>query len=183
MAVFQRARIVGVAGTRIGERRTRAGQGIHQRAHRRRVVIAIAHEHGDRRSERFAAAHAGEKLDGIAFDLHARAASVTALPARKHVVDRRDVEREMRGNAVDDADERGAVRFAGCEVGEHRTPAFRRQAVAPPLNGVVRAATQRKRVHGQEFAPRLINHRFRSPSVEIGDSTARSCVSMVSSAF
>ena len=96
---------------------------IHQRAHFRREIIAVAHEHRDRRTERLAAANAGEKLDLVVLDLHARAAPVP--PCRRASVSliASDVQAQMRRNAVEDADERGPVRFARGKVPKHSRPA------------------------------------------------------------
>ena len=92
---------------------------IHQRPHFGREVVAVAHDGGDRRAERFAAAHACQELHLIAFDLHARTAPVAALAASERFIDGIDVQPQMGGNAVEDTDESGAVRLAGGQVTEH----------------------------------------------------------------
>ena len=51
------------------------------------LPIAVAHQHGDRRSQSFARANAGEELDAIGFDLHATPATVALLPTRELGID------------------------------------------------------------------------------------------------
>ena len=75
-------------------------------------VVAIAHDDGNRRTERFTAAHAGQKFDFVALDFHARAATVAALAPRQRLVDAFDVDAKMRGQPVEDTDERRPVRLA-----------------------------------------------------------------------
>ena len=110
LTILQRTGVVGVTGTGIGEGFTGAGNWIHQRAVV--LVVAVAYHDRNRRAECFAPAHAGEKFDFVALDFHALAATVPALAACQGFIDPFDVEVEMRGQPVEDTDERRSVGFA-----------------------------------------------------------------------
>src|SRR5688572_10845026 len=56
------------------------------------LMIAIADQQRDRRSDRLTAAHTAEHFGFVALDLHARPASVTELPPRHVIGDRSAVE-------------------------------------------------------------------------------------------
>ena len=84
--VFQRSGKIGVAGPRprhLPATPQGIGGGIGLRCHDVLPVlpVAIPDQHGDRGAEGFAGADAGEPLDAVGFDLHARAAAVPALAA------------------------------------------------------------------------------------------------------
>ena len=106
------------------------------------LPVAIGDEHRDRRAERFAGANAGEKLDGVLFDLHAPAAAVPLLTARELGVDVRGEQRQARGHPFENAHEGGPMRFAGgreaeghaCILAPHPPAPRPRVAARPPCN-------------------------------------------------
>ena len=64
----------------------------------------------------------GADLDRVALDLHPPAAAVAELAPRHVAVERLAVELEAGGQALDDRDQAGAVRFArGRETEGHET--------------------------------------------------------------
>ena len=75
--------------------------------------VAVGDEHGDGGAERLAGADAGEPLDVVALDLHPRAAAVALHPAGEVAIDPLGGDRQPGGQALDEGDERLAVRFAG----------------------------------------------------------------------
>ena len=75
--------------------------------------VAIGDEHRDRRAERFAGAHAGEKLDVVLLDLHAAAAAVALLAADELLVDVSGEQWQAGGAALEQRDEGFAVGFSG----------------------------------------------------------------------
>src|SRR5262249_15345892 len=66
------------------------------------LVIAVADEQADGAAQRLAVADAGEDLDGVALDLHAPAAAVSALPPLEVGVDGGAVDGQTSGQALDD---------------------------------------------------------------------------------
>ncbi len=78
-------------------------------------VVAVAHLQRDGSSQRDPVAHAGGDLGGVALDLHAPAAAVAELAPGEVGVQHVLVEREARGQALDDAGQAGSVRLAGCD--------------------------------------------------------------------
>ena len=74
--------------------------------------VAVGDQHRDRRAEGLAGADAGEPLDVVALDLHPGAAAVALHPAGEVAVDPLGGDRQAGGEALDDGDERLAVRFA-----------------------------------------------------------------------
>ena len=78
-------------------------------AHNLRGEISVTFEDG-----RVATATvAGADLDGVGLDPHAAAAPVAELAARHVAVERRLVELQARGHALEHARETRAMRFAG----------------------------------------------------------------------
>ena len=80
------------------------------------LEVLVGHHQGDRAAKRRAAPDAGEDFDVIGFDLLPAAAAVSALPPREFGVDRFDVEFDSGGKAVDQGEQRPAVRFTGGKV-------------------------------------------------------------------
>ena len=64
-------------------------------------------------------AHAGQKLDRVALDLHAPPAPVALLAARELDVDVLGEQRQSGGHAFEHADQGRAVRFASGGEAEH----------------------------------------------------------------
>src|SRR5215472_12860399 len=114
---LQTAGIVRMTRTRPRDRLAAAGQRIHERAHV--LVIAVADDDAERRSERHAAAKAGEELDRVVLDLLPPASAMPALPRGEGRIDRRDVQAQTRRDAVDDAHERRTMRLARGHVSDH----------------------------------------------------------------
>ena len=73
------------------------------------LPVAILNQHRDRRAERLAGAHAGEKLGVVGLDLHAPAAPVALLPARELGVHVSRQERQAGDHTLEDGYERGPV--------------------------------------------------------------------------
>ena len=120
VAVLERAGEVGVAGTRqVGL----LDLGVHRPWVHALVpvrVVAIGDQDRDRAAQRAAVAHARADLDRVGLDLHPAAAAMAELAAGHVAVERLTVELEARGQALDDRDQPGAVRFACCrEVEVH----------------------------------------------------------------
>ena len=69
------------------------------------LPVAIVDEHRDRRPERLAGAHAGQKLDRVLLDLHAAPAAVALLAARELGVDVVRKQRNARRHSFENADE------------------------------------------------------------------------------
>ena len=89
------------------------------------LVIAVADDERERRSERPPVPEAGEHLDLVLLELLARAAAVALLAAVQVGVDRGAVERQPRRQAGQDRDERRPVRFAGgAESERHAARAY-----------------------------------------------------------
>ena len=93
--------------------------------------IAIADHDRDRRSERFAAANAGDDLRFIVLDLHPSAAAVAVLSAREITIDAVAIERHAGRHAADDDRELRSVRFAGGEKTETAHAIQPRRRTAP----------------------------------------------------
>ena len=104
-------------------------------------VVAIRDQHGDRAAERAPVAHAGADLDGVLLDLHPPAAAVAELAPRHVAVERLAVELEPRGQALDDRDEPGAVRFACCREAKRHEPRLSAGLLSP---GRTRPGTNRR---------------------------------------
>ncbi len=85
------------------------------RAHPRRpvLVVAIAHDERERRSQCAPLAETGEHFHLVLLDLLPRATAVALLPPVEVRVDRSLVQHEPRRQPTDDRDEGRAVRFAG----------------------------------------------------------------------
>ena len=75
-------------------------------------VVAVGDQQRDRAAERAAVADPRADLDRVLLDLHPAAAAVTELAPRHVAVERLAVDLEPRGQALDDRDQPGAVRFA-----------------------------------------------------------------------
>src|SRR2546429_4332668 len=91
------------------------------------VEIAIANTERQRRAGGLAAGQAGQHLDLILLDFHAAAAAVTHLAAAEIAVDAGAVERKAGRQAVDDGDQRRAVRLAGGQ----ETQTWHRREITP----------------------------------------------------
>ena len=83
------------------------------------LVVAVDHLQRDRAAERHALPHAGQNVDRVGLDPLPPAAAIAALPPPQLDVDRLDVDRHAGRKAVDQRDERLAVRFASGPVAEH----------------------------------------------------------------
>ena len=83
------------------------------------LVVAVDDLQRDRAAERDAVPDAGENVDRVGFDPLPAAAAVAALPPPQLDVDRLDVDGHAGRKAVDQRDQRFAVRFAGGPVAEH----------------------------------------------------------------
>ena len=125
MAVLDGAGQVGVARSRPRHGcPVRAGRALgHRRLDVHRLLpvdpVAVPDQQRDRRAGRVAAPHAGQDLRTVALDLHPAAAAIAALAALELSVERVDVEREARRQAVHGDDERLAVRLTSGEKSEH----------------------------------------------------------------
>ena len=86
------------------------------------LVVAVAHDEGERGPERAPVAQPGEHLDLVALDPLARAAAVALLAAVEVGVDRLSVEHEPGREAGQDRNERGPVRLAGGRELERHAP-------------------------------------------------------------
>jgi hypothetical protein len=117
LTVFHGAGVVGMAGARVRKRLTAAGQRVHQFANV--FEVFVTNEDRDRRSKGASSTQAGEELHLVRFDFHPAAAAVAALTCAQRRVDGGDVDDEVCGEAVEDADERRTVRFARREIPEH----------------------------------------------------------------
>src|SRR5579884_1967102 len=81
--------------------------------------VTVFDQHGDRAADRFAVADAGENLDMVSFDFHSSAASISALAALQFVIDKVEVDRQVRGNTFDECNQRLSMRFARRPEPEH----------------------------------------------------------------
>src|SRR5262245_13352955 len=66
------------------------------------LPVAVANQHRDGGTDGLAGAHAGEKLDGIALDLHASAASVSLLTTAQLFIDLAGQEGQPGGHTLED---------------------------------------------------------------------------------
>ena len=82
-------------------------------------VVAVNDFERDRAAKRDAVPDAGADVDRVGFNALATAATVAALAAAEFDVDRFFVDRHAGGKAVEERDERFAVRFASGPVAEH----------------------------------------------------------------
>src|SRR5439155_11581757 len=82
------------------------------------LVVAVADDEGERRSERAPVAEPGEHLDLVRLDLLPRAAPVALLTAAEIGVDRVLVQDQACGETDQNRDERGSVRLAGRDESE-----------------------------------------------------------------
>ena len=89
-----------------------------------------------RAAERDALPETGEERDRVGFDALATAATVAPLAPAKLAVDRRRVDGEARGEAVDQGHEGGPVRFTGGPVAEHGWGGEERSGRGAPRNRV-----------------------------------------------
>ena len=83
------------------------------------LVVAIGHLQRDRAAQRHALPHAAENVDRVGLDPLPPAAAITALPPPQLDVDRLEVDRHAGRKAVDQRNQRFAVRFASGPVTEH----------------------------------------------------------------
>ena len=100
----------------------------HARRPRLRV-IRILDEDRERCAHGHAVAHSREDAGQLGLDLHPPAAAVAELSALQVAGDVLDEEPHAGGHSVEDADQRGAVRFTGGEEAEpaHDSAASRRE--------------------------------------------------------
>ena len=63
--------------------------------------------------------HAAENLGAVIFNLHPAAATVTPLPPPQFVIDQININRQARGQAFYDSDQRAAVGFSCCCETKH----------------------------------------------------------------
>ena len=83
------------------------------------LVVAVDDLQRDRAAQRDALPDAAENVDRVGLDPLPPAAAVAALPPPQLDVDRLDVDGHAGRKAVDQRDQRLAVRFAGGQVTEH----------------------------------------------------------------
>ena len=139
VAVLEHACEIGVA-------RARQGHGLRAlpvrvtlglpRAHPPRpvLVVEVADDERQRRSERQCLAETGEHLDGVGLELLARAAAVAELAPPQVGVDRGAVEPEARGQAGEHGHERGSVRLSCGDEAECHAASLEAWALAASVS-------------------------------------------------
>ena len=83
------------------------------------LPILVFQQDRDGRSDGLAVAHAGDKMRGIALDLHSAAAAVALLPPPQFAIHRRRINRQACRHSRQDRDQRLAVGLSRCAVAEH----------------------------------------------------------------
>ena len=83
------------------------------------LVVAIRHLERDRAAERNALPHAAQNVDRIGLNPLPPAAAIAALPPPQLDVDRLKIDRDAGRKAVDERNQRLAVRFASGQITQH----------------------------------------------------------------
>ena len=81
--------------------------------------VAVFDAQGDGGADGFSVAHAGKNLGAVLLDFLAAAAAVAELAAVQLLIDKLDVDRQLRGQAGDKGEERLSMRFTGSVETEH----------------------------------------------------------------
>lgn len=121
--ILQGARKIGVAGTRRGHRLMLFGiAGLDGQDLFPVLPVAVGDLHGNRRTDGFAMAYAGEDMGCIAFDAHAPATSVALLATPEFVREKLLVDGNTCGETAEEGDERLTVALTSCRKSKHFYP-------------------------------------------------------------